>query len=304
MVEKWIVLSPIEDLDIETKILTIADVRFYRLTTAQMAQWKSFKKLEERGLKEFCKLFTDHVCALVEVQSVDKDAAFEKASLRIKSALDTLRIFKGKCELREPRGAVIKNKRTGKEEYSWFKAKWTQISAWPWTCKITNAEQRTLGNLTKHLEPFLRNPNSCELNRKIIRSLRWSADATQEIDEADRILKCVTALECILLEEWRDKAKLLAERVAVILTSNNANRNKIFSDIKSLYELRNCIVHGEKYQINKKDRQILDWVSRNLVVEVANLAKKHSFTKTKDVINFVNQQKGGWKAPMVALRPC
>jgi len=302
--DKWTVLSPIEDLDIKTKSLTIAGVRFCRLTAAQIAQWKSFKKLEEKGLTEFCDLFVNHVCALVEVQTVDKDTAFEKASRRINSALDTLRIFKGKCELREPRGAVTKNRRTGKEEYSWFKAQWTQASAWPWKCNITRAEQERVGKLARHLVPFLKNPDSCELSSKIIRSLRWSAGATQEIDEADRILKCVTALECLFLEEWRDKAKLLAERVAVVWTSNNTNRNRIFSDIKGLYELRNCIVHGEKYQINKKDLQILDWVSRQLVVKVAILARKHTFETVKDLINSVNQQQRGWKPPSIPRRPC
>jgi hypothetical protein len=79
MVDKWTVLSPIEDLDIKTRSLTIAGVRFCRLTNVQIAQWKSFKKLEERGLAKFCDLFRNHVCALVEVQAVDKDTAFEKA---------------------------------------------------------------------------------------------------------------------------------------------------------------------------------------------------------------------------------
>lgn len=304
MVDEWIVLSPIEDLDIGAKSLTIADVMFCRLSKTQMAQWKSFKKLEERGLKRFIRLFKDHICAMVEVQAPDKDSAFENASTKIRSALDTLRIFKEKCELRGPRGAVAKNKTTGREEYSWFEAKWTQVSAWPWKCKIAQSEQKKLGNLTIHLEPFLKSPDSCDLNRKIIRSLRWSADATQEIDEADRVLKSVTAIECLLLEEWRDKAKLLAERIAVIWTSKNADRNKIFSDVKGLYELRNCIVHGEKYKISKKDLRILDWVSRQLVVKVSTLAKKYSFTKVKDVINFANRQKGSWKPPNVARRPC
>lgn len=117
MFDKWVVLFSIEDLDIETGSLTIADVRFSRLTDAKMAQWKCFKKLEERGLKKFCDEFRDHICAEVEVDAVDKDAAYEKASSKIRSVLDALRIFKGKCELREPRGAVMKNKHTGKEEF-------------------------------------------------------------------------------------------------------------------------------------------------------------------------------------------
>lgn len=304
MPDRWIVLFPIEDLDIEAGGLSVADVSFSRLTSGHMSQWQCFERLKKAGLKEFCDEFRNHTCAEVEVEEKDKDTSYEKASSKVRSVLDLLRIFKGKCELREPRGAVMKNKKTGKEEFSWFKAKWTQKSAWPWKCKIKRGERAKLTNLTSDLEPFLEDPDSCELNRRIIRSLRWSADATQEIDDADRIIKCVTALECLLLKERKNKRNLLAERIAVIWTSNNVNRDKIFSDIKGFYELRNCIVHGEKYDITRKDLKTLDWLSRLLVSTVADIAMKNSFTKVEDVIKYVSQQKSGWKPPKVAERPC
>lgn len=209
-----------------------------------------------------------------------------------------LRTYKSGFELRSPLNGAVKSLVDGSGTVT-FEKSWHRYKPSPWKYRLSKGELKKLIKKEGVLNSLILNPNPTTVSNRISRALRWTAMATQEADQADKIIKYITALECLFIKERTNKARLLAERVAVIWTNKYVDRNQIYKDFYRLYNLRNEIVHGASYTITNNDRKRIDLVARNLVFEVTNVVLANSFSTIDDLLSWLKSNKGTWTPPPV-----
>ena len=326
----WQVIFAIDDLEYIPSDFTILDVTFYKMTkskcgdlpscedvpqstlenrfkewqtqifehTGKKPKFDEYEKHQAEMKERVLQRFLDKICASTGVNASNKDEAIQKGRNKIEIALNLLRTYKSGFELRSPLNGSAKNLVDGSGTVT-FESSWYRGKPSPWKYRL---DQNDLKNLSKEksiLDPLLLNPNPSAMSNRISRSMRWTAMATQETDQEDKIIKYVTALECLFIKEFTKKAKLLAERVATIWTNNYANRNSIYKDFYRLYNLRNAIVHGGSYTITSKDRRTMDHVARNLVFVIATVVQANSFSTIDNLLSWLTLKKGTWTPPPV-----
>jgi len=327
--DRWQAISAIDDIENIPKDFTILQVTFYKITesncgdlpsckdvpdstlkkrfkewqkqiyehTGKKLKFDEYKRYQDEMKKRILERFLDKICASTGVDADDKDEAIQKGRERIETALNFLRTYKSGFELRSPLNGAAKNLNDGSGTVT-FESFWYHGKPSPWKYRL---DQNDLKNLSKEesvLSSLILNPNPSAMSNRISRAFRWTAMATQEIDQEDKIIKYVTALECLFIKERINKAKLLAERVATIWTDNHANRDIIYTDFYRLYNLRNDIVHGGGYTITSDDRRTMDHVSRELVFKVANVVLANSFSTIDDLLSWLKLKKGTWTPPV------
>ena len=320
----------IDDLEYIPEDLTILDVTFYKMTRSKCRDLPSCKDVKESELrrrfrkwqkeihahtgkkptfdeyKEYqtkmkeriLQRFVDKICVSTKVKADDKDEAIREGSRKIETALDFLRTYKVGFELRSPLNGAAKNLVDGSGTVT-FEAPWHRDAPSPWKYQLNRNDLKNLSKEEAVLNRLILNPNPTAMSRRISRALRWTAMGNQEKDQADKIIKYITALECLFIKERTGKAKFLAERVAIIWTSNHANRTKIYGDFYRLYNLRNAVVHGNHFTIASNDEAIMKCVAPNLVFEVANVVVANSFSTINQLLSWLGSKKGSWHPPSV-----
>lgn len=237
-------------------------------------------------------------CAHVEVEADTHDEAFEKGSKEIETSLNVLRTYKSGFELRRPLNGLARNLDSGKEEIT-LEASWHRDQCSPWSYTLDQDELKALMKNMTTLEKVLAGSTQTAMRKRISRSLRWAAMATQETEMDDKIIKYTTALECLLIKERKGKARRIAERVAIFWTNNYGNRNEIFRDVYTLYNLRNKIIHGEDFIVTNKDERTMDHVVRNLTFAVASELSKNSISTIDEFLKLLEIKKGTWNPPNI-----
>ena len=86
---------------------------------------------------------------------------------------------------------------------------------------------------------------------RVSRAFYWVSGARGASHNADRIAMYCTALEALFATSTSELAHQLAERAAVLLGSNSAERHRIYSSIKTAYGYRSKILHGAAIKKSK-----------------------------------------------------
>jgi len=330
MSNSWQVIFAIDDLEYIPNDFTILDVNFYKITesncgdlplcedvvestlknrfkewqkqiyghTGKKPKFDEYKEYRAKMKERVFQRFVDKLCASTVVDADDKDDAFQRGKEKIETALNLLRTYKSGFELRSPLNGAAKNLVDGSGTVT-FEKSWHRDKPSPWKYSLTKDDLKNLSREERVLNSLILRPNPSAMSNRISRALKWTAMATQETDQADKIIKYVTALECLFIKERINKAKLLAERVATIWTNNYGNRKLIYKDFHRLYNLRNDIVHGGSYDITNNDRRTMDIVARNLVFEVAKVVSANNFSEIEDLLVWLKSKKGTWTPPPV-----
>lgn len=293
MVGKWLVVFAVDDLKSIPCSFKILDVSFDKFNESN---WRFCKNtnLKQRVLPRFL----GKNCAYTEIEADTDDEAFEKGNKKIETSLNVLRTYKSGFELRRPLNGVAKNLNSGEEEIT-LEASWHRNQCSPWKYALNQIELNALMKNMTVLERLLAGSTHTAMGKRISRSLRWASMATQETEMSDKILKYTTALECLLIKEQMGKARRIAERVAIFWTNNHDNRNEIFRNVHTLYNLRNNIIHGEDFIVTESDEKTMDHVARELVFAVANELSKNSLSTFDEFLRWLEIKKGTWNPPKI-----
>jgi len=98
------------------------------------------------------------------------------------------------------------------------------------------------------------------LHPKLQMAIAYYGKACQEDSAADELLDLCICLESMLTQQGEGLGHKLGQRAANILGSDGAERSRIFDEIKSFYDVRSKIVHGDHLKGSRLQR--LDQVPR------------------------------------------
>ena len=86
---------------------------------------------------------------------------------------------------------------------------------------------------------------------RVSRAFYWVSGARAAQNNGDRIAMYCTALEALFATSTSELAHQLAERTAVLLGSNSAERHNVYSSTKTAYGYRSKILHGAAIKESK-----------------------------------------------------
>lgn len=95
-------------------------------------------------------------------------------------------------------------------------------------------------------------PTKDSLAARVSQGLGWLSRGRQSPDRAERLLYFFTAIEALLstTDKTAPVAQTIARHAAVLLSNNNADRERHASKLKSLYNLRSALVHNGNRSID------------------------------------------------------
>ena len=119
---------------------------------------------------------------------------------------------------------------------------------------VDTAKILKTGNFIRKAE-LLFDPPQKTLAERIQSGLGWLARGRQSPEQAERYLFFFTALESIFTSS--DKiapiTDTIARSVSIILTNNNAEREKQFKYVKDTYTIRSALIHGGSRRVSRRD---------------------------------------------------
>lgn len=138
--------------------------------------------------------------------------------------------------------------------------------------------------------------NLTEIESKIILSIDWIGQSTNERSSTDAFLKAAIALEVLLT--YNDKSPItpsityrLSENSALILGKKMSDRIKIERKIKSLYSRRSSIVHAGKHSAEEKEIfQMLSYV-RAIIMELLTDPELCKIKTTQALYEYLREVK-------------
>jgi hypothetical protein len=106
-------------------------------------------------------------------------------------------------------------------------------------------------------------PTKDSLAARVSQGLGWLTRGRQSADRAERLLYFFTAIEALLsgTDKSAPVVQTIARHAAVMLTNNNAERERHASRLKALYSLRSALVHNGYRGV--------DWTAANAAHEYA-----------------------------------
>jgi hypothetical protein len=123
------------------------------------------------------------------------------------------------------------------------------------------------------------------LQKNLLTSIFWFGNAVKEDQRIMKFLKCIMALEALLLPDGgKGKSRNIAKRFASVANANGTDSDKInaYRTMKELYEIRSRILHGGEAYVYEDDlAQAMSWVQGTIQIVL-----KHSenFGTLKELI--------------------
>jgi hypothetical protein len=100
----------------------------------------------------------------------------------------------------------------------------------------------------------------------------------EEVEMEDRLINYIVAFEALLLEggKAKEKKKSIALKCAKIASCSEDEEKEIQRIIATSYEIRNCIVHGSRYERFQTDKETHERVDiiRDVVPKLEHYLKK------------------------------
>lgn len=135
-----------------------------------------------------------------------------------------------------------------------------------------------------------------EIESKIILSIDWIGQSTNERSSTDAFLKAAIALEVLLT--YNDKVPItpsltyrLSESSALILGKKMSDRIKIERKIKSLYSRRSSIVHAGKHSVEKKEISHMQSYVRAIIMELLTDPNLCKIKTTQTLYDYLREVK-------------
>lgn len=132
-------------------------------------------------------------------------------------------------------------------------------------------------------------------------AIQWFGKTVRDFDLVDNFIKCIIALETLLLNRYDEKNNNLAERVAMIYFGAMRGRNRrnriilrkdrklLFDIIKDAYKKRNDIVHDGSTNVKELEYNRLRGIVWHIIMKILNDFGKY---KTRDDwLKYVEREK-------------
>jgi len=117
----------------------------------------------------------------------------------------------------------------------------------------------------------------------------------EHINACDRFIKCMISLESLFTTSKTQITKTIAERVAFVLGNDFESRtslNKLISDSeKGLYGIRSKIIHNGFYSISNEDLKNAMWLVKSCLIRILKQRDYWNINSDKDLWLWVKRKK-------------
>jgi len=134
------------------------------------------------------------------------------------------------------------------------------------------------------------------IQKRIISAIEWIGKANSEINNQNRFLFYVFAIESML--NFQEKtiitpsiAHSISESSAMILGCNYEERIIIEKNIKEIYSIRSAIAHGAEKEISDEELDLVMNISRNIVIQFLTNNELTKFTVKDQFIEYIKKIK-------------
>lgn len=137
-----------------------------------------------------------------------------------------------------------------------------------------------------------------KIAERVLGSLSWLFESRRDPSLGSAVVKTTIALETLLIFNESDSlARSLSERAAFILSSDSEQRQTISKLIKTFYDARSGVVHGNKKKLKNLTPSLVESVDRLLLLMYLKIAANSKVWATvEDLNNWCESQK--WGAPV------
>ncbi len=251
---------------------------FRNATPSQQECLQNIKGQKRTGATEAFRKFTEGFpwIAVVEVPRCDHSVAEKRADEAVRIALSATKLLLQGSEgagLRAPDDPVPFNTRqrlssldgkmfrtTGSWQFG------TPTATTEWSSYIESAAAPVLAVCEELIQQAL-NGNCRPFAYQIaLRAISWYSDAISDVNDETKLIKCVTALECLVLPADRAATASFSIRGALLAQRDELSFEDCVPVAKSLYARRSDIAHGNVEALNAAPavltKDALDFVRR------------------------------------------
>lgn len=162
---------------------------------------------------------------------------------------------------------------------------------------IYNQNQKSIRSLLKkfkynQLSKILETKN--ELNSCLETTINWASLVSSNQQLQNKLLYIVFAFEVLFTNENNNYSSITAsvsEKVALLI-GKKGEQEKLFKEVKELYDKRSKVVHGSNnIIINRYDVEIGYDILFNCILKIISLIQKESWSKKEDLNNYFLKKK-------------
>jgi len=310
----WKIIFPLENIKLEIPFLKLGNHKIVTFNKYQKTKWtelinnyyktSQFSKKQNIAIDMFNRVFNeilkDKICTIIQVKSGDFKSAMNEATKEFQVFLSCLKYLSytwysdyNKHRIFIPGQNYCKIAGfIGFSESSGLASRLENKKPFPFVLnKIINNRMHEFA--LKKISDILKidDNDRTSFQKNILTSIKIYGDAISDFDQSQAFIKFVTLLEFLLIDGRELKSHNLAERLSFLMERDYNQRKLYYKHIRSLYQLRNDIVHTAKSDITKKELKSLHIVVYNLLLLLINIHQK--FESKKDFIDKLNEVKYG-----------
>ncbi len=139
------------------------------------------------------------------------------------------------------------------------------------------------------------------LAKRFLLAIEWLGQSYRERTRSSAFLKAAIALEVLFVVDEKafvsaSITSQISETVAMLLGTNNQDRQKIITEMKGLYKTRSAIVHSGTPEVDKEKLQRMWHLSRAAIMKVMTAESLQGMESMNDIHEFIKVQKYGFAA--------
>jgi len=128
------------------------------------------------------------------------------------------------------------------------------------------------------------------IERRLRIAVRWLGLGIHERKRADKIVRCMTAMESLFLKRReRNKGHKIANRAAFVLETDQGKKKSLYQELDRLYNLRSDIVHEGTEDVSPEDANSMVWIAANALVTLAQ--KRTQWADIDDLVSWVEGEE-------------
>jgi hypothetical protein len=296
---EWEIITPITNLVLTRDFLQVGRVTFRRNAEKILDMFKkitqsteSTEEVKKYISDELISRYNDKVLAFVTIMAKDKNNALEEGQREIDKALNVLRFYGRGTQTNDSlsyrmfiaregyifHGISISmySDRAENKSTTAFNMNFTHTGI-QYEYIVDDQVLDRMNSLSYDIlnEMLVRDDNQrTDFEKKILDAIEFFGVGMHKSDSRFSYINFIISLELLLTNTWEPQKGLIAERVAMLLTSDVDERKDLFSEIERLYKFRSDLVHQGDDKITDTDISIISYIVFQVIVTLIPLTKK------------------------------
>ncbi|OQX55270.1 MAG: hypothetical protein B5M53_04430 [Candidatus Cloacimonas sp. 4484_209] len=274
--DEWRLVVPLSNIDIP-KECQIGNITLSEKGKYDYSKIPANEQEQKQLISPFSEHFKDKVISEVKIAAYGSDGALKKAFIELSKVIDTISLYYPDRYMEEPR----------------FEDRYLYL-IWNVTKKkvvggmrdnLQSVEIEINGSFFRFLDQYNTlltkdHTKYSELERNLINALHFYRKGNCSVDNTDKFVNYVIALEVLLTTKEdikaTDRKTLLSDRIIEVLWVLEDYKGKYEELIKAMYKIRNKIVHEGSTTISDMDEKVnqLRKITERAILQVLDQSKE------------------------------